>query len=150
MTQQSAKTTRQEAIEQIITTQNIYTQAELTLALQAAGFKTAQATISRDLHEMHIIKERTAQGRKYAMPTDPDSVAHPISRIFRHATTSIQHAGNMLVINTMSGMAMAVASTLDDMNYSQILGCVAGDDTIICVIKTEEDAEWLVQQLSAK
>ena len=141
------KAQRHEAIRHIVNTQAIYTQADLTAALAQAGFKTAQATISRDIHELHMIKERTPQGQKYALPKRDEDL-HPMSRIFRDGTVSIEAAGNMLVIRTLSGMAMAVALALDNMNLPEILGTIAGDDAVMCVVTSESHAADLVEKLA--
>ena len=139
---------RQQAILTIVRTKDIYTQAELTQALKDQGLAVAQATVSRDIRELRLIKEPTELGLKYtAQPTHGDE-SPTLNRLFRDGMISADFAGNMMVIHTISGMAMAVALALDNMNFSEILGTVAGDDVIICVVRSEDKARELVEVLS--
>jgi len=139
------KTERQQTILQLVQSREIYTQGELTDALAGAGFSAAQATLSRDIRELGLTKEPTPKGLKYAIAKQADD--RSLSRIFRDGLLSVDHAGNMLVLRTLSGMGMAVALALDEMRYPQVLGTVAGDDTVICVIRTEEQAAEIAQSL---
>lgn len=139
---------RQQAILHLVGTQNIFTQGELTEALAKAGFSAAQATISRDIRELRLIKEPTDDGLKYLVPERNDESGHRMSRIFRDGLVSVDYAGNMLVLRTLSGMAMAVALAIDEMNFDEILGSVAGDDVVICVIRSESHAAALVEKLA--
>ena len=132
----------------LVQTQDIFTQGELTEALAEAGFSAAQATVSRDIRELRLTKEPTDNGQKYVAPTSKDEPTHRMSRIFREGLVSIDYAGNMLVLRTLNGMAMAVALALDEMNYSEILGSVAGDDVVMCVVKSESHAAALVENLT--
>jgi transcriptional regulator of arginine metabolism len=142
------KTERQQAILHLVRTKNIFTQSELTEALAKAGFTAAQATVSRDIRELRLTKEPTDQGQKYVVPEKTDESNHRMSRIFRDGFVSIDYAGNMMVLHTISGMAMAVALALDEMNFPEILGSVAGDDVVICVVKSEPHAAALVKKLT--
>jgi len=139
------KSERQKAILQLVRTKDIFTQEELTAALSSAGFSAAQATVSRDIRELRLLKESTPRGQKYVTPQEPE---HSLARIFRDGVISVDHAGNMLVLRTLSGLAMAVALALDDMNFPEILGSVAGDDVVLSVVRTEVDAAKLVEKLS--
>ena len=139
------KTERQQAILRLVHVRDIFTQGELTEALASAGFSAAQATISRDIRELGLTRESTNKGFKYAAPALKEE--HSLSRIFRDGLLSVDHAGNMLVLRTKSGMGMACALALDEMEFTEILGTVAGDDTVICVIRTEEQAGKLAQSL---
>jgi len=139
---------RHQAILHIITTKDIFTQEDLTRELAAAGFSVAQATISRDINKLRLSKSPTESGSKYVAPILRDEPANRLSRIFRDGLVSVEYAGNMLVLRTLSGLAMAVGSALDDMNLPEVLGAVAGDDTIICVVKSETEAAALARRLT--
>jgi len=139
------KKNRQEAILKLVSSRDIYTQGELAHALVKEGYTATQATISRDIRELKLTKEPAEAGLKYS--TKSKDEAHPLGRIFREVLVSIDHAGHMLVLRTLSGMAMAVALAIDEMNFSEILGTVAGDDAVICVVKSEKEAAELVKKL---
>ena len=142
------KSERQQAILQLVRTKDIFTQEELMDALAKAGFPAAQATVSRDIRELRLTKEPTDQGLKYIVPAAKEEPIHPLLRIFRDGLVSMDYAGNMLVLHTLSGMAMAVALALDEMKLPEILGSVAGDDVVICVIRSESQAAALVEKLT--
>lgn len=141
------KAERQRAILEILRKKDIYTQEEITAALSAEGFFVAQATVSRDIRELGLVKEHTRKGLKYAAPNDAGT-GSPFARVFRDGLVSVDYAGNMLVLKTLNGMAMAVAAALDEMKLPELLGSVAGDDTIICVAKTASAAKTLAEKLS--
>ena len=142
------KNDRQQAILRLVMSDDIYTQGELTLALEAEGFTVAQATVSRDIRELRLVKVPTDSGMKYATQNTKGDERHTLERIFRDGMVSADHAGNMMVLRTISGMAMAVALALDNMNLPDILGTVAGEDVIICVVRSEEKAARLVELLT--
>ena len=142
------KSARQQAILHLVQTQDIFTQEELTEALAKAGFSAAQATVSRDIRELRLTKEPTDAGQKYIVTEKQTAPATRMSRIFRDGLISIDYAGNMMVLRTLNGMAMAVALALDEMNFPEILGSVAGDDVVICVVRSESHAAALVSQLT--
>ena len=142
------KAERQKAILQLVRTRAIFTQEELTQALAEAGFSAAQATVSRDIRELRLTKEPTNSGQKYATPSKDDEHGHALNRIFRDGLVSIDYAGNMLVLRTISGMAMAVALALDNMDLPEILGSVAGDDVVMSVVRSEQQAATLAQKLA--
>ncbi|MCL2049013.1 MAG: arginine repressor [Defluviitaleaceae bacterium] len=137
------KTKRQDKILEILREKNIYSQEELTLALQESGFSAAQSTISRDIRELGLLRESTPKGQRYI----ENAGTSPHTRVFRVGLVSVDFAENMLVLRTLSGMAMAVAAALDDMGFTDILGSVAGDDVIICVVRTKEAAARLAERL---
>ena len=140
------KNQRQEAILNLVRSRDIFSQAELTHALAEAGFSAAQATVSRDIRELRLVREASPAGLRYVAP-GLDAENEPLSRILRDGVVGVDYAGNMLVIKTMSGLAMAAAVVLDDMKIPEILGSVAGDDVVICVVKTEEMAAALAKRL---
>jgi len=142
------KPDRQRTILELVRTNDIYTQGELTVALKNAGFPAAQATVSRDIRELRLTKMPTSTGQKYAVPNFSNELSDPLTRVFRDGLISMDYAGNMLVLRTINGMAEAVALALDSMNHMEILGTVAGDDVVMCVIKSESQAAALMEKLT--
>lgn len=143
---------RQDKILEIITKYEITTQEELADRLNAAGFRVTQATVSRDIRELHLYKVPGAGGRqKYAaMPARDEEVAtNRYMDTFRAGFVSVAQAQNILVIRTVSGMAGGVAAALDAMNYKEIVGSIAGDDTIMCAIGSVEEATALMEKIRA-
>ena len=138
------KSNRHATILKLIQEQNIANQGELTSALAKAGFNAAQSTVSRDIRELGLVLEHHPKGMRYAAPTQ-----RTLDMLLRDSVVSVAAAGNMLVVRTRSGMAMAVALALDEMEFKEILGCVAGDDTVICVVRTEAEAKGLKEQLES-
>ena len=123
---------------EIISTTNVETQEQLLALLQQAGFTATQATISRDIRELRIVKELTSFGTyRYTTATRevPASFSGRLNTIFRESVTSFDYAQNMIVIHTLPGLANAAASALDAMNMSVILGTIAGDDTVFIVMR---------------
>jgi transcriptional regulator of arginine metabolism len=144
------KSKRQAKIREIIRLHEVYTQGELTQKLAEAGFAVTQATISRDIHELRLTKTAGPQGGLiYALPqrqTDEQDMAR-LNRVFKDGFLSMDYAGNMLVIHTISGMASAVGAALDAMALPEILGSVAGDDVLMCVARSEKHAAGLMEKL---
>ena len=134
------KSQRQAKIIEIISNTNVETQEQLLAALQDAGFTSTQATISRDIKELRIVKELTSFGT-YRYTTSGKDGSHTFSArlntIFRECITGFDYAQNMVVIKTMPGLASAAASAIDAMNMSVVLGTLAGDDTVMLIIAEE-------------
>lgn len=132
------KTQRQAKIMEIISTRDIETQEQLLQALQNAGFYSTQATISRDIKELRIVKEQTSFGT-YRYTTSTKDGTHTFSSrlntIFRECITGFDYAGNIIVVKTMPGLAGAAASAIDGMNMSVVVGTIAGDDTVLIVMR---------------
>ena len=132
------KSQRQAKIMEIISTTNVETQEQLLSLLQEAGFSSTQATISRDIKELRIVKELTSFGT-YRYTTTQAEVAGTFSArlntIFRECVTGVDYAQNIIVIHTLPGLAPAAASTIDGMNMSVVLGTIAGDDTVFLVMR---------------
>lgn len=128
------KTKRQRKIIELITNYDIETQEELAAKLVENGFNVTQATISRDIRELNLTKIATKGGKqKYAVQSSSDIVSNSkYMRVLNDGIITMDTAGNILVVKTVSGMAMAVAAALDAMQIKEILGCIAGDDTIMC------------------
>ena len=143
------KTARQAKIIEIIREYDIVTQQELCRRLNEAGFKVTQATVSRDIRDMGLTKLPLPDGtQKYAFAADTrGSFDGKYTRVFKEGVVSRDTAQNILVIKTVSGMAMAVAAALDAMDYEEIVGSIAGDDTIMCAVRTGEEADSLKERL---
>lgn len=136
------KKTRHGKIIEIIEEHDIETQEELASYLKEAGYEVTQATVSRDIRELKITKVSNGKGRqKYVvLNNDTEHLADKYIRIIRDGLTGMDTAQNILVIKTVSGMAMAVAAALDAMNLSEVVGSIAGDDTIMVAVRTTQDA----------
>ena len=143
------KIARQSKIIELIQQYDIETQEELAARLNAAGFKVTQATVSRDIRELKLMKvARHDGGSKYTIMTAKDTPdSEKYIRVLREAFLSMDVAQNILVIKTSSGMANAAAAALDHMNLQEIVGSLAGDDTIACFSKTPEDTMALMNKI---
>ena len=132
------KSKRQAKIMEIISTTNVETQEQLLQELLSAGFASTQATISRDIKELRIVKELTSFGT-YRYTTSTKDGTHTFSArlntIFRECITNIDYAQNIIVVKTMPGLASAAASAIDGMNMSVVVGTLAGDDTVMIVMR---------------
>jgi transcriptional regulator of arginine metabolism len=132
------KTQRQAKIMEIISSQNVETQEQLLSLLQAEGFRGTQATISRDIKELRIVKELTSLGtyRYTATGSEPSgSFSSRLNAIFRECVTGFDYAQNIIVIHTLPGLASAAGSAIDAMNINIIVGCLSGDDTVMVVMR---------------
>ena len=137
------KAQRQAKIVEIISNINVETQEQLLEKLQEAGFTSTQATISRDIKELRIVKELTSFGTyRYttAAKEVPSSFSGRLNTIFRECVTDFDYAQNIIVIHTLPGRANAAASALDAMNMSVVLGTLAGDDTVMVVMRDNNAA----------
>lgn len=137
------KNQRQAKIMEIISNKNVETQEQLLQALQEAGFRSTQATISRDIKELRIVKELTTFGT-YRYSASADEVSGTFSTkldtIFRECITTFDYAQNMVVIRTLPGLASAAAAAIDAMNMSVVVGTLAGDDTVFLVMRDSNAA----------
>ena len=137
------KSQRQAKIMEIISNKNVETQEQLLAELQNAGFRSTQATISRDIKELRIVKELTNFGTyRYSTATSEVSstFSSKLNTIFRECITGFDYAQNIIVIRTMPGLASAAASALDAMSMSVVLGTLAGDDTVFIVMRDNNAA----------
>lgn len=144
------KSQRQKRILELVSRYEIETQEEMMGRLQSEGFKVTQATVSRDLKELKLTKTLTARGTyRYAVNVERQ---HAGSIKFNNAMVDsiiqVDHSLNNIVIKTYPGLAQAVASGVDALNMQSILGCVAGDDTIIIVTRDTESAEQISKTLT--
>ena len=143
------KTKRQTKMLELIKKHDIETQEELSDYLQKEGYQVTQATVSRDIRELKLTKVAMSNGRqKYAALTEAnEDLSEKYTRVFRDAFVSMDMAQNILVMRTVSGMAMAVAAALDAIHFGEVVGCIAGDDTIFVLTRTEGDARMLTRHL---
>lgn len=141
------RNSRHEAIRHLISTQEVSTQEELTNLLNQQGYNTTQATISRDINELNLIKiAGTTKKFKYAMKPLVDK-SGKYANIFKESVISIEIALNQLVIKTVEGSANAAAFFLDKLNLHGIVGTISGDDTILVITKTIEIAPKIYESL---
>ena len=141
------KTKRQAKIVEIISNTNVETQEQLLKALEEEGFTSTQATISRDIKELRIVKELTSLGTyRYSVSEKdaPPALTDRLNNIFRECVTSIDYAENIIVIHTLPGLASAAGSALDAMKINVVLGTLAGDDTIFVVCENQQKTDNLV------
>ena len=145
------KSERQKLILQIISDQEIETQEELGNALRIAGCSATQATLSRDIRELQLIKAVQENGKyRYAAKERTElNVDSRMIRILRDTLISLDHAGHMIIIKTMSGSANVAAEVMDQLDWPEILGTIAGDNTILAVVRHEQDAGEVVSRIQA-
>lgn len=143
------KTRRQTKILELIKKYEIETQEDLSAYLEQEGYQVTQATVSRDIRELKLTKVSLTNGRqKYvALLETNEDMSQKYERIFRDGFISMDIAQNILVIKTVSGMAMAVAAALDALQLHEIVGTIAGDDTIMCAARSTEDAIAVIDKL---
>lgn len=144
------KSDRHEKTLELISNENISTQSELTRRLNDCGFNVTQATVSRDLQEMRIIKVLLSDGTyKYAPSKDGDiSIGDKLESILNHCLANVDYANNIVVLKTMSGAAQAVGYALDSFVWDEIVGTICGDDTIMIVVRNEKSAKQLCSKLA--
>ncbi len=135
------KNNRQKVIAELIASNDISTQEELMDQLTARGFDVAQATVSRDLHQLRVTKTPLGHGKyRYSLPADDTSAPLHFNSAYIDSIRSVESAMNIVVLRTFTGLAQAVATGLDAIENEDILGCVAGDDTILLVAKDTDAA----------
>lgn len=143
------KTDRHSKIIELIGKYDIETQEELAGMLNKNGFNVTQATVSRDIRELKLYKIATGNGKqKYAVLKKSDSnLSDKYIRVLKDGFSSVDMAQNILVIKTVSGMAMAVAAALDAMAFHEIVGCIAGDDTVMCAVRSVNDTILVMEKI---
>ena len=137
------KSQRQAKIMEIISNRNVETQEQLLALLQEDGFRATQATISRDIKELRIVKELTGLGiYRYTAATSEvtSSFSARLNTIFRECVTGFDYAQNIIIIRTLPGLASAAGSAIDAMNMSMVVGSLAGDDTVMIVMRDNNSA----------
>ena len=142
------KVDRHSKIVELIGKYQIETQEELAEYLKQAGYQVTQATVSRDIRELKLSKVQMDNGRqRYVVLQNQDSFSDKYIRILRDSFMSMDMAQNILVIKTVEGMAMAAAAALDAIHFHEIVGCVAGDNTIFCAVRSVDDTIILMDKL---
>ena len=134
------KSDRHAKIVELIGKFDIETQEELAEKLNHSGFNVTQATVSRDIRELKLTKVATeGKKQKYALLQNSEGMGDKYIRVLKDGFVSMDMAQNILVIKTVAGMAMAVAASLDALKWHEVVGCIAGDDTIMCAIRSVEE-----------
>ena len=143
------KSDRHKKILELIADNNIGTQEELADALNKAGYNVTQATVSRDIRELKLTKIQGENGRQRYMVLESPRGTSAIKyiRILKDGFMSMDMAQNILVIKTVAGMAMAVAAALDAIHFQEVVGCIAGDDTIMCAVRSVDDTIIVMEKI---
>jgi len=144
------KLKRQAKILELINNYDIETQEELADRLREAGFEVTQATVSRDIRELKLTKVANEKGiQKYSVIGQSEkNISSKYIRVFKEGFVSMDIAQSILVVKTITGMAMAVAAAMDAFNYPEIVGTIAGDDTIFCAERSDQEALKLMEKLN--
>ena len=148
--QNNVKMTRREAILRLIANENISTQNELSKRLEEEGFTVTQATISRDIRELRLVKASNPDGGYHYQVSKPQEkyhASHKFYSFYRDAVLSVDYAQNLVVIHSYTGMAQAVCATMDGLEWPGVLGTIAGDDTVLVITRDEACASELTQTL---
>ena len=142
------KIKRHSKIIELINTYDIETQEELAQRHDDSGFVVTQATVSRDIRDLKLSKVVYGDGKqKYSLMPKQDGISEKYLKILKEAFISMDMAQNILVLKTVSGMAMAVAAALDSLQMSEIVGCIAGDDTIMAAIRSVDDTVTVMERI---
>ena len=143
------KVSRHAKIIELISQNDIETQEELAERLNNAGFKVTQATVSRDIRDLKLTIVSVDGGRqKYVvLKPEEDGMSEKYIRVLRDGYISMDMAQNILVIKTVSGMAMAVAAAVDAMKWKEVVGCIAGDDTIMCAVRSVDETVAVMEKI---
>lgn len=143
------KKNRHRQIVEIINKYDVETQEDLAKYLKDAGFDVTQATVSRDIRELKLTKVSNGRGKqRYIVLNQPDAhMEDRFIRVLKDGFVSMDMAQNILVIKTVAGMAMAVAAAIDSLDFPEVVGCIAGDDTIMIAVRTIEDTKNLMDKI---
>ena len=143
------KVSRHAKIVELIGQYDVETQEELAELLNREGFQVTQATVSRDIRDLKLTKVQTEKGNQKYVVLQPEEnqISEKYRRVLRDGFSSMDLAQNILVIKTVSGMAMAVAAAIDNMDWTEVVGCIAGDDTIMCAIRTVDDTILVMDKI---
>lgn len=143
------KGNRHQKIVELVDNFEIETQEELADLLRQEGYKVTQATVSRDIRQLNLTKVSTESGKqKYViLKREDNQIGEKYIRVLKDGFLSMDRAQNILVIKTVAGMAMAVAAAIDTMKLEEIVGSIAGDDTIMAAVRTNEDAELVMKKI---
>ena len=143
------KSTRQNVILEIISAQDIETQNQLMNELSKRGIKSTQATLSRDIKELRLVKELAGGHYRYAVPSQAGSAEHSerLRKIFREGVISCDTAMNLIILKTLPGLAQAASSAMDSMDIPALVGTVAGDDTVFMAMRDVKSAEAFCEEV---
>ena len=143
------KIARHAQIIKLIQQYDIETQEELAAKLNETGFSVTQATVSRDIRELKLTKVQSDKGGVHytILQNQDQEMSAKYVRVLKDAFVSMDTAGNILVVKTVSGMAMAAGAALDELNWEEIVGCIAGDNTIMCAIRSVDDTVAVMNRL---
>lgn len=143
------KSIRQFKIREIITSKEIETQEELVEALRASGMQVTQATVSRDIKELMLVKVPVSEGRyKYSMPLEQrQNPVHKLKRAMLDNFTHIDFTDNLVVLKCLPGTANAIGALIDNMEWSEVMGTICGDDTILIICRSKELSAQIVERL---
>lgn len=144
------KEQRQNAILNIVRTSAMETQEQLLAELKKRGFRCTQATVSRDIRELHLVKQQTSFGTyQYSLPVSRASgnATDRLQTIFREGVISFDFAQNLVVLKTIPGLANAAAAAIDKMEIADMVGSIAGDDTVVLIMRTTQKAETFCSDL---
>lgn len=143
------KSKRQNEILDIIASRDIETQEELASSLRSLGYKVTQATVSRDIRELRLIKVTSKEGGfKYAKPERHEiAVSERLTRILNDSLISVDASGNIIVIKTISGSANVAAEALDNLGWPEIIGTIAGDNTVFMVVGSDADTKDIMSRI---
>ncbi|BCB04678.1 arginine repressor [Bacillus sp. KH172YL63] len=135
-------------IREIITNRDVETQDELVESLKNAGFNVTQATVSRDIKELHLVKVPLMDGRyKYSLPADQRfNPLQKLKRTLTDAFVKVDQAGHMLVMKTLPGNANAIGALIDNLDWEEILGTICGDDTCLIICRTEAETKTVSER----
>ncbi|WP_168119233.1 transcriptional regulator ArgR [Paenibacillus sp. HB172176] len=141
---------RQFKIKEIISNQEIETQEELVEALRQSGMQVTQATVSRDIKELMLIKVPLEEGHsKYSLPQDNQrfNPIHKLKRALLDHFTSIDYTDNLVVLKCLPGTANAIGAMLDSMEWKEVMGTICGDDTILVICRSKQESDQVVERL---
>jgi transcriptional regulator of arginine metabolism len=143
------KSTRQNTILEIIRNKDVNTQEELADELRNSGFSVTQATVSRDIRELRLVKALTAGGKyKYAAADKPENgLSERFHRIFSESVLSMAHCYNQIVIRTLSGSANVAAEMIDSLRWPEIMGTLAGDNTILMIVRSVDEVDVVLKRI---
>lgn len=144
------KKKRQEKIIELITRYEVETQEELVALLQKEGYQVTQATVSRDIRELKLSKIPNGRGQQKYVTFDGEELhlGDKYGRVLKEGYVSMAPAQNLLVLKTVPGMAMAVAAAIDAMKIEEVVGCIAGDNTVMMAMGSVEDAQTVMEKIN--
>ncbi|MGI6203908.1 MAG: arginine repressor [Anaerovoracaceae bacterium] len=141
---------RQNKILELINENEIETQEKLCRMLKESGYEVTQATVSRDIKELQLVKIQTPSGKyKYAPGTNEGPVSERFIKIFKETITSVDSTKNFIVVKTLSGCGNAAAEAIDSMSFPNVMGTIAGDNTILIILRDDSNVETLVNEFSS-